>query len=444
MRRFPGPSKGVFTQAPAGRARPGASKMDSNGFELVEERRKTDRDPIARGQRERERAINTARDREEQPFGWRRGDRGDHAEKTAPQRVNDATPAWMRDDAAPQRATPAQRVDSIQEFRAMMREKERAAHGEKEPVGAEPAGGAAAPVEEPAGMSRSSRFAHFFDGREKGEEKGEAAKSGTAAPATDSLDLFKLFQSASVGEKQGTPPAPAPRKPSNATTTATRQVSSPAPASAPASAPQASPAVPSPVPQAVRPMAPATPPIPGQPQPSAADYASMQKIMALLQGGPKRSASGTSSAPAPVSQREGERSGSATPQSVPHPPGLPRHGTPASDGRGTPQDQAAFFNGLLKQHRPPVATQQGLTNASPYAGAPPAHFAPHAQPTVPLGPPPGLVRGPPQGPWPNAAMQPPRSGNAPSPGPYGPPPGLGARPPMMYGNMRDMRPPPGL
>ena len=147
-RRFPAP-KGTFVPAPAPR-RGAPSRADAR-----------------RGDDGREMA-------------WRRGQDTERAE----------VPAWLSDDAGARRppTSAAGRVDSIQEFKAQMREKERREKGE--------------PAEPPARRSmyedmaheedtggHASRFARFFspDAGKGSEEKA------SSTPAVE-FDLFSLIQ----------------------------------------------------------------------------------------------------------------------------------------------------------------------------------------------------------------------------------------------------------
>ena len=207
-RRFPTASKPAFTPAHTARVREHHGRTDSSGFELIEERprKPQEQHALPRGPRDREKAAHAARERE-------------HDARTT---ETGGMPAWMGDAGAGTARRPG--VDSIQEFKAQMREKERRERGEpvdQAPAPSADAERAPAPIEDPSGMGRSSRFARFFDAPHKDESHSGSNTPKQAPAATmDSLDLFSMFKNASLRDAgpgsgaQATPPpqqVPAPQ-----------------------------------------------------------------------------------------------------------------------------------------------------------------------------------------------------------------------------------------
>ena len=349
------------------------------------------------------------------------GRRTDEPRDMAWRRAQDAerseVPAWLSDDAGARRgAAPsaaAPRVDSIQEFKAQMREKERRERGEA-PAPAAPARRSMfedlAQEEETDG--HSSRFARFFssDANKGGEEKSNA--SGGI-----DFDLFSLLQ----GKKEPEAPA-APAARAAAPAAATPPVS--VPASAPAPAPTATPPTATP-----RTASPRVEPSRAEPQralsqagappaPSAADLASMQMLMAKLMGGARGGASPAVSSP--LRQPATPNTGTASPA----PSGAPASAPSAP----------AFFQQLLNKSASSGEARDAPSPSMPVR--PPGGWAPPmGMGAPPPAPPPGLYGGAPNRPgWPPAPYE---MGGAPPPGL---PPGLvhGVPPPP------GLRPPPGM
>lgn len=372
-RRFPTP-KGTFVPAPAPR-RGGASKGE-----------------------ERARRGEEVRD-----LAWRRTgeERGD-------------MPAWMAEDAGTPR-TPGGRVDSIQEFKAQLRERERREKGEPEPEQAQQRGMYEDLAQPEESDGHSSRFAKFFH---SDQGKGDAQASNQAAVEIDLFSLLSGKKEQKPSSAASTPAAPAP------------PALAPAPKQAP-SAPQ--------TPQAA----------PAGGAPSAADMASMQMLMAKLMGGRTQS---------PAATPPRASSGTATPSAPPS----GAHGSPAPAAQAAQNapSQMALFQQLLHQSSrprdgdgagagaPPGLGGGGWPMAMPRPGAPPG--GPHgAHPGGPPGGPPGLYGAPPGVPpqgWPGAPYDPRR----PPPG-LGAPPGVAARPPGappglagMPGAPPGMHPPPAM
>ena len=391
-RRFPTASKPAFTPAHTARVREHHGRTDSSGFELIEERprKPQEQHALPRGPRDREKAAHAARERE-------------HDARTT---ETGGMPAWMGDAGAGTARRPG--VDSIQEFKAQMREKERRERGEpvdQAPAPSADAERAPAPIEDPSGMGRSSRFARFFDAPHKDESHSGSNTPKQAPAATmDSLDLFSMFKNASLrdaGPGSGAQATPPPQ-----------QVPAPQPA-----------------PQPAQPAAQAS-------GPSSADVASMQKIMSLLQGGAKRPAT---------------QPAHASPAPAPAPAPAPR-GADQGAPRPPPPDSAAFLNSLLSRSR----SGAGTPGSPAGAPAPPPGWASPGSPAhgSPAHPPPGMFPGGPHPPWPMAPMPAPSARPTPpppglvSPGghPTGPPPGLARAPPHAGGVPvpPGARPPPGL
>lgn len=361
------------------------------------------------------------------------GRRNDEPRDMAWRRAQDAerseVPAWLSDDAgarrgaAPSSATP--RVDSIQEFKAQMREKERRERGEA-PMPAAPAHRSMfedlAQEEETDG--HSSRFARFFssDANKGGEEK-------TNATGGIDFDLFSLLQ----GKKEPETPTARAAAPAPQPTAATPSTPVPAPAptsTPPAAAPRmASPRV---EPSRAEPRAPSQ--AGAAPAPSAADLASMQMLMAKLMGG---SRGGTSPAvSSPLRQPATPNAGTASPAPSSAPSGAPsapaffqqllNKSASASDARDSPSPSVPVrppggWAPPMGMGAPPHAPPPGLYGGAPpnRLGWPPAPYELGGAP--PPGLPPGLVHG-----------VPPPPGLRPPPGmPYAVPPGMPQGAPWM-------------
>jgi len=327
--------------------------------------------PVAVAPGPRSRAAGKGRIEKEADDGrsWRRVD------DTAPRASG--MPAWMADDSAASR--PVSGVETIEAFKAQMREMERRERGEP-PAAAAPPREEAARTDEPETETEtetSSRFARFFDTK----SDSKAATSTPSSQNIGGLDLFGMFQTL---QKRETPSGSAAESPAAHT--------APGTPTAPRAVPPAQvvcPTAPAPVRAPAPPAAPSEAPVDGLPKPSAADMASMQMLMAKLMGHP--------TAPPEAPPGLGPR--------PPVPPmGLYPRPMPRPAPTGAPMSQMDFLQSLLRTSAP------GTPGA---AGAPP-----------PPPPPPGLYPAQPPS-WPQGAPYAAMSLPPGIPMPMGAPPGLG-------------------
>lgn len=326
---------------------------------------------------------------------WRRVD-------DAVPRGTNGVPAWMADDPAASR--PVGGVETIEAFKAQMREMERRERGEPLPPAAPPRAEAAQPVEPDTETETetetSSRFARFFDTK----SDSKAANSAPSSQKVGGLDLFGMFQTM---QKRESPSGSAAESPAAHTAPGTPTEPRAVP-TAPMVRPSASPPVrPAPAP-------PSNAPVDGLPKPSAADMASMQMLMAKLMGRPAGPPAAPAAPAVPTAPLEAPPGLGARPPAPPmglYPRPMPRPAPP-----GAPMSQMDFLQSLLRASAP------GTPGA---AGAPP--------------PPPGLYPAQPPS-WPQG---PPYAGMPVPPGlpmPMGAPPGLGGD---AHGAGSGWRPPPG-
>lgn len=304
---------------------------------------------------------------------WRRVD-------DAAPRAASGMPAWMAEDAPA--ARPVGGVETIEAFKAQMREMERRERGEPAlPVASAPSGKPKRSDEpEPETETEtetSSRFARFFDTKSDSKATSQAPSSQNVG----GLDLFGMFQTM---QKREPPSMSAPESPAApATHTA------PGTPTAPVARPSAPAVRPTP-PAGARPSPPSAPPAPlaappsegpvdGLPKPSAADMASMQMLMAKLMGRP---------AATPESRGSPRPPASAPPEAPPglgaRPPGPPMgmypRPMPGPAPPGAPMSQMDFLQSLLRTSAPGAA---GAAGAPP----PPPGLYPGQPPTWPQGPP---------------------------------------------------------
>ncbi|WFD21255.1 hypothetical protein MCAP1_003516 [Malassezia caprae] len=325
----------------------------------------------------RARAAGKGRSEKEADDGrsWRRVD-------DAAPRAASGMPAWMADDSAASR--PVGGVETIEAFKAQMREMERRERGES-PVAAAPPREEAARSDEPeAETETSSRFARFFDTK----SDNKAASNAPSSQNVGGLDLFGMFQTM---QKRETPSSSAAESPAAHTAPSTPT----APRAAP-SAPAVRPAAPPPV-RAPPPSVPSEAPVDGLPKPSAADMASMQMLMAKLMGRP--AAPPESRGPAPPSAPPEAPPGLSPRPPVP-PMGLYPRPMPRPAPHGAPMSQMDFLQSLLRTSAPGTPGAAGAPPPPPglYPAQPPSwpQGAPHAAMPLPpgipmpMGAPPGL------------------------------------------------------
>ncbi|WFD34265.1 hypothetical protein MCUN1_001102 [Malassezia cuniculi] len=410
--------QGTFNRRDGQRVR----RDDPTRFDAFLDRRKTsERGPPTRKQRSRA----------DESGVWRR-------EKTEEQQKSYDEPEWLA-DGPPAASEP--RTDSIQEFKAQMREqerRERIAAGLEAPEPAAPPvqsapqtarasqaapTATAAPVEDPSG-SRSSRFARFFGGDDK-----RSSNVNQITGAVEALDLRDIFTHVRQEPAKPSPAAP---------------VQSESKAAPPAAA--------SPVPAQS-----ATPAASSAGGPSAADMESMKKVLALLQGSRPQS---QESALMAAMMRPQAASGPATPggasgmhapPGMAMPPGMSGHlnmrgppHMPLPPGLAAPHQGAGGPAGQEKPRRPDSAASMLRGDATPDKSG---SATPQGPPGIPGGPSghggPGGHGGPPGM---SMRMPPPPHGMPPGMFPHGMfPPGMippGMLPPSMM--PPGMAPPPGM
>lgn len=331
---------------------------------------------------------------------WRRMD-------DAAPRAAGGMPAWMAEDATT--ARPVGGAETIEAFKARMREMERRERGEPtvdEPRA--PQANSTTHVEEPETESETtSRFARFFDNK----NDGKASNSATGSPQIGSLDLFGMFQTMQKREKTtdargtpGTPTAPPAAVASPARQPQARPIQSPSPRAPPPQAPPPQAPAPQVRPPTAAP-APTDTPVDGLPKPSAADMASMQMLMAKLMGRPAP-APAQAPAPAPAPESRGPIAAPSAPPGLGARPPVPPMGMyarpmpappHASAQPNVPLSQMDFLHSLLRTSAqggaPPPPPPPGLyptqppswPQGPPYAGVPLPPGIP-----MPLGAPPGL------------------------------------------------------
>lgn len=327
-----------------------------------------------------------------------------------PSAKNTNVPAWMQEDeqvrmsAAPSSApkSAASGIESIEEFKAQMREMERRQRGEPSLDS-----GAAAPkraamyadlAQEDTVAEQASRFARFFD--VKNEAKG-GASSGTQSPSISSIDLFGMFQNLQGSSGSSNRDATTSQSMPSSMSRANVQGTSPRPAQlAPPTAGPSAPAPQSlPVSPEQLPSQPTRAPMPengAAPKPSAADMASMQMLMSKLMSA--RSQRPSTAAPpdgsphvppgAPPGAPPGLGPHPGGPPGVPPPWAMPPREAPRGSSAqppGAPMTSMAFLQSLM--NAPPGRPPMGPT--------PPAGHPSHPPPPPP--PPPGLYARPP---WP--------------------------------------------
>ncbi|WFD24914.1 hypothetical protein MEQU1_003620 [Malassezia equina] len=312
---------------------------------------------------------------------WRRVD-------DAAPRAASGMPAWMAEESTA--ARPVGGVETIEAFKAQMREMERRERGEPAtPVAGTPSGKAKR-SEEPdteTETETSSRFARFFDTKSDSKATSQAPSSQNVG----GLDLFGMFQTM---QKRVPPSMSAPESPAAPAAHAAPVVqTAPGTPTAPMARPSGPAVRPTP-PAGARPSPPSAPPAPlaappsegpvdGLPKPSAADMASMQMLMAKLMGRP---------AATPESRGSPRPPASAPPEAPPglgaRPPGpsmgmYPRP-MPGPGPPGAPMSQMDFLQSLLRTSAPGAAGAAGAASAPP---PPPPGLYPGQLPSWPQGPP---------------------------------------------------------
>ncbi|WFD08525.1 hypothetical protein MVES1_003901 [Malassezia vespertilionis] len=374
-----------FTQEGTGKRGDRTRRADDFGARM--ESRRSQRGGAAAGaavrasHKELERpAFGRMRSQEDAPLGWRRV--GAQPEGDASLRTS--VPAWMAEEGSAPPPPTAGRVDSIQQFKAQMREKERRERGEPSDEQQRSMYEDLSNIhEDDAVNERSSRFARFFDVRSEGSKGSAPAQSETQAPQAGSFDLFNILQNA--GSQSGP--------------SLERELPAPQDQQAPSAAPLMG----------------------GPSGPSAKDMASMQVLMAKLMGQRAPASPGAAHTASPQL---------GTPQRV-----TARQARPAEAQPETSAPGMAFFNQLLSQ----AARSHDKTKQ---AQAPVAH---PVRPPIPPVLPPDAGNGPAPGMWippPNMGF-PPGAQMPPPPGLLGTQPnwpGGGPRPP----GMSMPRPPPGI
>ncbi|WFD32836.1 hypothetical protein MSPP1_003887 [Malassezia sp. CBS 17886] len=338
----------------------------------------------------RARGAKGERDASDTPMAWRRGAGDDASARGGQGRTpGGSMPAWMDDEPtrAEGRAPGAGKMDSIQEFKAQMREKERREKGL--PMDA-PASATPTPADDDGAdgtdggvYGHASRFARFFD-KPSGETGARsAAPAGGAPVSVDPHDLFHMFQKGGASRGVSAAQSASATPPSGHVATerngggmddAASQTHSPAARAAAQQPARSNPAT----------SAAATTP------PTAADMERMQMLMAKLMGGAggMAGAKSTDARPADRGEAGAEQSAASpqprTPRAPMPPPGLPVPAASPAGGRppnvpvgappGLPSAHAASARGDehgVPPHpaQPPGIARIGIPPQQPAAGA---------------------------------------------------------------------------
>lgn len=266
-------------------------------------------------------------------------------------------PAWLADDTSARAPPTSKGVDTIEEFKAQMREMERRERGEPSEPLSQPSQRNMFEdfaQEEPEG---TSRFARFFGSKSESKQT-----DGASSPSIESLDLFGMI----TKRRANTPGTPTLPDVGGHASGAVSSTASPQIASTPHSG-HAEPAVSTST---------DTPP---ETKPSAKDMASMQMLMAKLMSGSRSGAAASpsmSSGHSPVVP-----SGPPGLGSVPPPPGLASNPPPGLAANPPPG---------IAANPPPGLASNPPPGLSPSTGVPPV-FSGRGTPRMPLStPPPGL------------------------------------------------------